>query len=262
MLKRLGLGDRLHHDRTQLSGGQQQRVAIARAIVTEPDLVLDLFADLHREGRTVVVITHDLDVAETADRRIHVRDGRIDRDERVAGRNIVNLWTTTRLALSRILSAKTRSILTMLGVIIGVASLVALTSVASGATSGINESFSALGARQVTVSGQGGRALTESDAEALRTVPGVADLAMSSSSTTTLVHAGTEQEVSILGVSAGFAAVQQPQAGYGTFLPTTDGSACPTRAPCSAPSTRSARPCRCCSVGSPRSRWWSAASGS
>ena len=93
-LKRLGLGDRLRHDPSELSGGQQQRVAVARAIVTEPALiladdptgnldsqsgseVLALFQDLHRSGRTIVLITHDPDVAAAASRQIHLRDGRI-----------------------------------------------------------------------------------------------------------------------------------------------------------------------------------------
>ena len=134
----------------------------------------------------------------------------------------MNAWTVTRLALSRIVAAKTRSLLTMLGVIIGVAALVALTAVATGATSGINDSFSALGARQVSVSGQGGRALTEADADALRSLPGVADVAVSSSAGTTVVHDGTDQDVSVLGVSASYAAVQQPEIAYGTFLPADD----------------------------------------
>jgi putative ABC transport system ATP-binding protein len=93
-LERLGLGDRLRHDPNELSGGQQQRVAVARAIVTEPALiladeptgnldsqtgseVLALFQDLHRSGRTIVLITHDVDVAAAASRQIHLRDGRI-----------------------------------------------------------------------------------------------------------------------------------------------------------------------------------------
>jgi putative ABC transport system ATP-binding protein len=91
-LERLGLGDRLSHDSTELSGGQQQRVAIARALVTEPALiladeptgdldsasgaeVLALLTSLHRAGRTVVLITHDMDVAAAAPRIVHVRDG-------------------------------------------------------------------------------------------------------------------------------------------------------------------------------------------
>jgi putative ABC transport system ATP-binding protein len=93
-LERLGLGDRLDHEPTELSGGQQQRVAVARALVTEPALILadeptgnldshagaDVIAilrELHRAGRTIVLITHDAQVASSADRQIHLRDGRI-----------------------------------------------------------------------------------------------------------------------------------------------------------------------------------------
>ena len=93
-LERLGLGDRMTHEPSELSGGQQQRVGIARALVTEPALiladeptgnldshsgaeVLDLFRDLHALGRTIVLSTHDVDVAAAADRAVHIRDGRL-----------------------------------------------------------------------------------------------------------------------------------------------------------------------------------------
>ena len=93
-LERLGLGDRLEHEPTELSGGQQQRVAVARAIVTEPALiladeptgnldshsgaeVLAVLRELHASGRTIVLITHDPEVAAAAGRQIHLRDGRI-----------------------------------------------------------------------------------------------------------------------------------------------------------------------------------------
>jgi putative ABC transport system ATP-binding protein len=93
-LERLGLADRVGHVPSELSGGQQQRVGIARALVTEPALlladeptgnldshsgaeVLELFKDLHALGRTIVLITHDLDVAQAADRAVHLRDGRL-----------------------------------------------------------------------------------------------------------------------------------------------------------------------------------------
>jgi putative ABC transport system ATP-binding protein len=101
MLTQLGLGDRLNIDRNRLSGGQQQRVAIARALVTSPDIVLadeptgaldsktgatviDLLKNLNKEGRTIVLITHDLEIAASAPRRVFLRDGQIERDERGA----------------------------------------------------------------------------------------------------------------------------------------------------------------------------------
>jgi len=93
-LDRVDLGDRAEHRPGELSGGQQQRVAIARALVTEPDLlladeptgnldsastldVLDLLVDLHRAGTTIVLITHEADVAAKADRTLRIHDGRV-----------------------------------------------------------------------------------------------------------------------------------------------------------------------------------------
>jgi putative ABC transport system ATP-binding protein len=102
-LERVGLAERIHHKPTELSGGQQQRVAIARALVTDPALILadeptgnldsrsseDVMAlldELHAGGRTIVLITHDLDVARSAERSITVRDGvaHVDRPETLA----------------------------------------------------------------------------------------------------------------------------------------------------------------------------------
>jgi putative ABC transport system ATP-binding protein len=93
-LERLGLGDRLDHEPSELSGGQQQRVAIARALVTNPALlladeptgnldsasghdVMGLLRELNASGRTIVLITHDPDVAAEASRQVHLLDGRI-----------------------------------------------------------------------------------------------------------------------------------------------------------------------------------------
>jgi len=100
-LERVGLGERLHHHPRQLSGGQQQRVAIARALVNEPRLIfadeptgaldsktsveiMALFQELQASGITVVVVTHEREIADYSNRVIVVRDGRIESDERQA----------------------------------------------------------------------------------------------------------------------------------------------------------------------------------
>jgi putative ABC transport system ATP-binding protein len=102
-LGRVGLGDRLDHEPSELSGGQQQRVAIARALVTQPTLlladeptgnldsrmtveVMALFQELNDQGITIVLVTHEPDVAKYAKRIVDVRDGRIVRDHAVADR--------------------------------------------------------------------------------------------------------------------------------------------------------------------------------
>jgi putative ABC transport system ATP-binding protein len=96
-LGRVGLSDRTHHRPNELSGGQRQRVAIARALVNQPSILLadeptgnldsttseeimGLFEGLHREGQTIVVVTHEHDIAKHTLRQVHLKDGRVERD--------------------------------------------------------------------------------------------------------------------------------------------------------------------------------------
>jgi len=96
LLKMLGLEERLHHKPNELSGGQQQRVAIARALANDPEIILadeptgnldshtgkfvmDFLGDMHKKGKTIILITHDLNLVDYAKKVIHIKDGRIEK---------------------------------------------------------------------------------------------------------------------------------------------------------------------------------------
>ncbi len=107
MLEAVGLGDRSGHKPNELSGGQRQRVAIARALINNPSIILadeptgnldtktsieimKIFEDIHRKGNTVILVTHEEDIAQHAHRIIRLRDGKMDRDEKVKNRVVAH----------------------------------------------------------------------------------------------------------------------------------------------------------------------------
>ena len=110
-IERVGLTDRIHHKPNELSGGQRQRVSIARALVTQPSILLAdeptgnldtktgdeimmLFDTLHKEGNTIILVTHEEDIALHAHRRIRLRDGKMEVDEPIKNRKILTRPTT------------------------------------------------------------------------------------------------------------------------------------------------------------------------
>jgi macrolide transport system ATP-binding/permease protein len=189
LLSTLGLGERLDHRPNQLSGGQQQRVSIARALMNggeiiladEPTGALDsrsgvevmaLLESLARKGHTVILITHDAEVARHADRVVEFSDGCVVRDSgrkpeaidpkrnaelaelflsRRSSSLLGGFGEAIRMAMSSLHANLFRTILTLLGIVIGVASVVAMLAIGQGVQSGVIQRISAIGTNMLTL---------------------------------------------------------------------------------------------------------------
>jgi macrolide transport system ATP-binding/permease protein len=187
LLRRLGLGDRIDYRPGQLSGGQQQRVSISRALMNggqviladEPTGALDshsgretmkLLTELNAEGHTIVVVTHDMEVAAFARRIIEIRDGEIisDRVNEAAPeaapaesrpapvRRSAAAWLDQarellRMAVTAMASHKLRTFLTMLGIIIGIASVVSVVALGQGSQQRVLKDISAIGTNVIDI---------------------------------------------------------------------------------------------------------------
>ena len=212
LLERLGLGTRLGHKPGQLSGGQQQRVSIARALMNGGDVILAdeptgaldrasgqevmaILKELHAQGHAIILVTHDAQVAANADRVIELSDGRVVRDERTTERaaaavlppkprhraNVLRdlfarVAEATHMAVSAMASHRLRTLLTMLGIIIGISSVVTIVALGTGSRERLRDELSGFGTNTIEVlpgEGFGDRrawrvhSLTIADAEAL-----------------------------------------------------------------------------------------------
>jgi len=188
LLAEVGLQDRIRHRPNEMSGGQQQRVAIARSLVNQPRViladeptgsldsksgeeVLQIFKKLHAQGMTVILVTHDINVAKHADRILKMQDGKLVSDESKKARmpsdetaahdipvsmergrfTIKEFKDYVRQAVNMILSNKARSFLSMLGVLIGVACVIAILAMGRGARESITEQLARLGSNVLSV---------------------------------------------------------------------------------------------------------------
>jgi len=187
ILARLGLADRIHHRPGQLSGGQQQRVSISRALMNggqviladEPTGALDsnsgretmnLLTELNGEGHTIIVVTHDMDIASYASRIIEIRDGEIVSDrlneakagaprktgkpfaaKRAGAARLDQARELLRMAVSAMRSHKLRTFLTMLGIIIGIASVVSVVALGQGSQQRVLKDISAIGTNVIDI---------------------------------------------------------------------------------------------------------------
>ena len=265
LLRRLGLGDRTDHRPSELSGGQQQRVAIARALVNDPpviladeptgaldsrsgDEVLALLKQLHAEGRTIILITHAENVAQHASRIVRIQDGRILEDSGAARgaaaasaaqedydlsrgvtlaasvqEALVTAWRSLRVNIFR-------TVLTLLGIIIGVAAVVAMLAVGEGSRQKVLDRISSFGTNLMLIRpGAAGirnagdiATLVPEDAAALKTLPNI-EAALPERSTRTTVRFGSiDYQTSVQGTGEDFPKARDWPVAEGQFFNADD----------------------------------------
>ena len=275
VLEEVGLSDRMDHAPNQLSGGQQQRVAIARALVNRPKIIfadeptgnlaseqaegiLHKLSDLNNSGITILMVTHEPDIAAYAQRVIKIKDGVVVSDERnpaprggagkyrskAAGSSTLasvpspreltleELTEHVRSALRAIRANKLRSALSMLGILIGVTAVIAMLAIGKGAQKSVENQLSSLGSNLVmlfpssprTAGGArlaGGSAsrLSMDDVAAIRRVhPGIVRAAGEVSGSAQVVYKDKHANTSVTGAEPEYADMRNARAYYGRFF--------------------------------------------
>jgi len=248
ILTQLGLADRGHHRPSELSGGQQQRVSVARALINGGEVILadeptgaldsasgaDLLAlldDLHARGHTIIIVTHDPAIAARAQRVIEIKDGRITADTRktpapgtprlalpAAGSSgplaaLGRLREALRMAVRAMVAHKLRSFLTMLGIIIGIASVVSMVALGTGSQKRVLENIASIGTSTIEIrkgTGFGDRraaaitTLVPGDALALAQQPYATSVSPEVQTTVPVTRREVTSTLQVRGVGAGY----------------------------------------------------------
>lgn len=260
LLQQLGLPDRADHRPSQLSGGQQQRVAIARALINDPPVILadeptgaldsksgkevmELLRELHRQGRTVILITHDENVAQNAKRIIRIHDGKISDDiksdisdqnasmpqrkaKNSGGGIMPEISSAAKMALRSLRVNIFRTALTLLGIIIGVAAVVTMLAVGSGSKQKVLDQISAMGTNVLSirpgapgVRGSGDIAtLTPDDAAAILNLPNVEAVSPERGGRNTLRYGNIDYMTTVQGVGQDFPLIRDWPIAAGHFF--------------------------------------------
>ena len=273
LLERLGLGDRLGHRPGQLSGGQQQRVSIARALMNNGNViladeptgaldsrsgeeVLGILDELHAEGHTVIIVTHDMAIAARADRIIEIADGRIVADRRsekgeltqptavlpaasLASASRAARWGAALdsireaffMALLALKAHRLRTFLTMLGIIIGIASVISVVALGQGTQQKVLANINGLGTNTLEIfpgksfgdtrSGKI-KTLVVSDADALAQLTYVAAVTPTVSTSSTVRFGAKEANALVNGVGDQYFAAKGSKLVEGRFFDARD----------------------------------------
>jgi macrolide transport system ATP-binding/permease protein len=265
LLTRLGLADRLDYRPTQLSGGQQQRVSIARALMNggrviladEPTgaldsksgaEVMDLLHQLHRAGHTVILITHDPELAGQAERTIQIKDGVIVEDtgtparrlvpaagappvvEAADGRLMPEVMEAVKMAVRSLRTNLFRTVLTLLGIMIGVGAVVAMLALGDGSKQSVLSRIEAMGTDLLVVRPGAGRVRTRDetatlvaeDAEAIALLPNVLRAVPEFTSAVTVRAGDNDYVTSGNATTADYAAARSWAAARGAFFSNAD----------------------------------------
>ena len=263
LLEKLGLGERSQHRPNQLSGGQQQRVAVARALMNDAEVILAdeptgaldsnsgaellaLLEELHASGRTIILITHDHNVAARAHRIIEMTDGKVVSDtgekdqfkrrapfekETYAPSFLLQASEAVKMAFRSLRANLFRTSLTLLGVVIGVAAVVAMLAIGEGSskqvvasieTMGSNLLFVRPGAPGTRMRGSAIATLTMEDAARLAELDNIIAAVPTRSDRSTLRVGDADYQTSIDGVSYDWPLAQNWDMAYGAFFTQED----------------------------------------
>ncbi len=269
LLEQVNLGDRLYHKTNEISGGQMQRIAIARSLINSPRIifadeptgnldsksekeVLAILRSLNAQGITVIIVTHEEDIGKEANRLIRMRDGEIISDERTiplrtdlkpvepktyggkfSWKEILEHFSQGYRTLA---ANKVRSVLSMLGILIGVAAVVAMLALGSGAQKSIEDQLSSMGsnllvlrAGNIRVAGvvqeSGTRIrITIDDAKAIKEqIPGIQDVSPNVTGRGQVTYLNKNWNTSVAGVMPSYARMRTSVPDYGRFFSDDEG---------------------------------------